>query len=144
MINKIRKYKIDIGLLWLRVLGGLGIMTHGYSKVFGGNMDGFITGVHNLGFPFPGFFGWLSALTEFIGGWLLVFGLGTRIAALFLLGNMCVAAFLQHANASFSVKEKALLYLTLAGTIEILGGGRFSLDQLIMRRRKSSQETSLD
>ncbi|MCF7802999.1 MAG: DoxX family protein [Candidatus Marinimicrobia bacterium] len=139
MVEYIKQHRIDIGLLWLRVLMGLGIMTHGYRKIFSGNMDGFANGVADLGFPLPELFAWLAALSEFAGGWMLVLGLGTRIAAIFLIGTMFVAAFLQHAGDSFGTREKSLMYLTMAGTVGIIGPGKFSLDYLFGKylRKKS-------
>ena len=133
MIDFVRKHLVDLGMLWLRVLTGLGIMTHGYRKIFSGNMDGFANGVADLVFPLPEFFAWLAALSEFAGGWMLVLGLGTRIAAVFLMGTMFVAAFLQHAGDSFGAREKSLMYLTMAGTVGIVGPGKFSLDHLIVK-----------
>src|SRR3989338_5873123 len=85
----------DIGLLWLRVLTGLGMAYHGYGKVFGGSMDKMTEGVAAMGFPAPEFFAWAAALSEFAGGILLVLGLFTRPAALFILITMAVAVFIK-------------------------------------------------
>lgn len=49
-----RERSLDLGLLWMRVLMGLGIaFLHGYGKVFGGRMEGFSEGVAKMGFPYP-------------------------------------------------------------------------------------------
>jgi len=138
IVQFLSQNKVDLAILWIRVLTGLGIMTHGSSKIFGGNMDGFINGVGNMGFPIPAFFGWLAALSEFVGGWMLVCGFGTRIAAVLLAGTMFVAAFIRHGDDPFSGKEKALTYLTLAGAAGILGGGKYSLDYLIAKRLRKA------
>jgi putative oxidoreductase len=127
-----RKY-MDLGLLWMRVLVGLGIMTHGYPKIFGGRMEGFTNLTADLGFPLPGFFAWLAALTELLGGLLLAVGAGTRTVALLLFGTMCVAAFMQHGGDPFNEKEMALLYLTFAGTLMLTGPGKYSIDALVAR-----------
>ncbi|MBD3275183.1 MAG: DoxX family membrane protein, partial [Candidatus Marinimicrobia bacterium] len=121
-----RKY-MDAGLLWMRVLVGLGIMTHGYPKIFGGRMEGFTNLTADLGFPLPGFFAWLAALTELLGGLLLAVGAGTRVTALLLFGTMLVAAFMQHGGDPFNEKEMALLYLTFAGTLMLTGPGKYSI-----------------
>lgn len=128
-----RKY-MDVGLLWLRIVTGFGIMTHGYPKIFGGKMEGFTSLTADLGFPLPGFFAWLAALTELLGGLLLAVGAGTRIVALLLLGTMLVAAFMQHAGDPFSEKEMAILYLTFAGTLMLTGPGKFSVDSIVERK----------
>ncbi|MBS1271437.1 MAG: putative oxidoreductase CatD [Candidatus Marinimicrobia bacterium] len=142
IFHYLKKNKVDLAILWLRVLTGLGIMTHGYRKIFLGNMVRFIESIGNMGFPFPAFFGWVAALSEFVGGWMLVFGLGTRIAAVFLVGTMFVAAFIRHGDDPFSGKEKALTYLTLAGAAGILGGGKYSLDFLIKQKIAGSRQVS--
>lgn len=122
----------SIGLLWLRVFTGVGIASlHGYGKVLGGNIERFTEGVAKMGFPMPDVFAWIAALSEFVGGILIVLGLGTRIAALFVMGTVGVAAFVRHAADPFDVKEMALLYFAMAGAIVLLGAGKISLDYLL-------------
>ena len=90
------KVWIDEGLFLLRLGFGLGIAYHGYGKIFGGYMGKFAMGVAALGIPFPEFFAWAAALSEFVGGLLLVLGLLTRPAAFFIMSTMLVAVFGQH------------------------------------------------
>jgi putative oxidoreductase len=108
---------------------GLGIAYHGYGKVFGGYMPQVIEGVGKLGFPAPVLFAWLASLSEFAGGLLIVFGLFTRVAAFFVWFTMSVAAFRAHASDPFQVKELALAFWTMAGTLMLTGAGRYSLDK---------------
>ncbi|RMA79956.1 DoxX family protein [Umboniibacter marinipuniceus] len=49
-----------------------------------------------LGLPFPELLGWSVALLEFVGGFLILFGLATRLIALLLFFTMIVAAFTAH------------------------------------------------
>jgi putative oxidoreductase len=79
-----------LGLLILRVSLGAIMVAHGYHKVFGG-LHKHASFVASLGLP--GWLGYLSAGVEFLGGILLVVGLITRIAALAVCVNMCVAIF---------------------------------------------------
>jgi putative oxidoreductase len=120
---------LSLGLLALRILGGAGMAYHGYGKVFGGHMEQMAVGVGNLGFPFPLFFSWAAALSEFAGGLLLVIGFKTRIAALFVFMTMSVAAFMVHASDPFKIKELALAYWTIGLTLFLTGGGKYSLDE---------------
>ena len=137
MIAFLRKRYIDLGLLIIRVLAGFGIMTHGYSKLFEWGVSGFIDSVAGMGFPLPGFFGWAAALSEFLGGILLILGLGTRIAGFFIACTMFVAVVVRHAGESFGAREKALLYFTIATSLLAMGGGRYSLDYYLNRWRKT-------
>ncbi len=125
----------DLGLLWLRILMGAGIATHGYGKVFGGHMAMFSEGVVKLGFPMPGLFTWAAALSEFAGGICVALGLGTRVAALCVFSTMSVAAFLAHRADPFPVKELALAYWTVSGALVLLGGGRFTLGRLLKGKK---------
>lgn len=119
----------DTGLLWLRVLMGLGIATHGYAKLFGGRMDSFTAGIGALGFPLPIFFAWAAALSEFVGGLLVALGLRTRFAAALVAATMAVAAFVVHRADPFKVRELALAYFTMSVAVILLGPGKYSLDR---------------
>jgi len=134
-MNPIASWLQDVGLLWLRILMGLGIASHGWQKIFGGQMDRFAAGIAEMGFPLPGLFAWAAALSELLGGLLIVLGLGTRAAALFVFATMSIAAFIRHAPDPFSKKELALAYWTMAGLLILAGAGRFSLDALLKKRR---------
>ena len=128
----------DAGLVLLRVFAGLALaFGHGLGKVppsdrFAGMVEGF-------GFPAPELFAWGSGLAEFVGGLLLVIGLLTRPAALFITINMAVAAFIAHGGQSFGEREKALLFGVIALTFFIIGAGRFSLDAFLRRRTRAGR-----
>ncbi len=125
------------GILWLRVLAGVGIAYHGYGKVFGGHVQMMVEGVGKMGFPAPEFFAWAAALSELAGGIALVVGLGTRVAALFVFITMSVAAFVAHKADPFQAKELALAYWCASGALMGLGGGLFSLDFLLGKKKGS-------
>jgi putative oxidoreductase len=125
---------LQSGLLLLRVWLGAMMIVHGQGKVLGDNAK-FMAGVAELGFPVPEFFGWAAALSEFVGGILLVLGFGTRITSIMVAITMAVAAFMGHAGDPFRVRELALTYLVLAIVVCLLGPGRVSIDAAIGRRR---------
>jgi putative oxidoreductase len=147
----------DIALLLVR-LTGIGLaLGHGWGKISAlaaGGGDRFISGVEALGFPLPALFAWFAALAEFGGGIFLALGIGTRVAAAFAGITMFVAAFVRHKfhlhvlaslglmRASPDVvqgwgnPEMALIYLLCFLTVLLMGGGRFSLDHLVLKRRK--------
>ena len=136
--NKTRAALYDFGLLWLRVLLGLGMAFHGWGKIFGGRMHGFAEGVAAMGFPLPEFFAWAAALSELIGGLFVVFGIATRPAAAFIFFTMFIAAFVRHGADPFKKKELALAYLAMSGAVALLGAGRWSLDARLCRSKEDT------
>jgi putative oxidoreductase len=117
----------DVGLLFLR-LAGVGLATHGYRKVFGGEVDGTVAAAKDIGFPLPVVFGWAAAVSELLGGALVAVGLFTRPAAVFAAITMFVAAFLHHATDPFAKRELALAYLVILLALACMGPGRWSVD----------------
>ena len=124
----------DAGLMWLRVLVGACIATHGYDKLFGGQFDGFATGVEKLGLPIlsPHQWAMLAAWSEFAGGIFMMMGLATRVAACTIFMTMSVAIFRVHWNDAFAIKELAILYWTITGALMLTGAGRFSIDAALL------------
>jgi NADH:ubiquinone reductase (H+-translocating) len=129
----------SIGFVMLRVFTGIGMMTHGYGKVFG-NPERFLSTVENIGFPFPGFFAFAASFSEFFGALLLCCGVLTRVWAFFIACTMSVAAFIVHGGDPFARKELALLYLFVALFFMMKGGGTFSIDYLIERKTGGAKE----
>lgn len=83
----------------------------------------------------------VAGLLEFGGGFLLLFGLFTRIVAFLLAGQMAVAYFLRHAPRNFwpilNMGESAVLYCFVFLYLAAAGGGLWSLDHWWRRRRMS-------
>lgn len=125
----------DIGLLILRVgIGAFMLVAHGWGKLAG---FGELAGV----FPDPIGLGStvslsLAIFAEVLCALLIVFGLGTRFAAVPLVVTMVVAAFVVHADDPWAKKEFALLYAIPFLTLIFTGGGRFALDSLIRWKKK--------
>jgi putative oxidoreductase len=127
---------VDIGLAVLRVVAGVALaVNHGAGKIQ--DPSQIIRSAGGLGFPAPTFFGWMAAISEFLGGILLALGLATRPAA-FLVGcTMFTAAFFAHASDNFKTREPALLFLSVAVLFLLTGSGRYGVDALLRRRSKS-------
>ena len=100
------------------------------SVLTGGRIAGFAEGVAAMGFPFPTFFAWAAAVSEFAGGLMMASGFLTRIGAASVFLTMTVAAFVRHAGDPFSVKELALAYWTMSAAVFLCGPGPFSLDKI--------------
>ena len=125
----------NLGLLLLRVMMGSGMAYHGYGKIFGGHMDKFIAGVAHMGFQHPEIFAWAAALSEFVGGILIVLGLLTRLAALFIFVTMSVAAFITLASSPLDAKELALAYWAMAGCLLLTGPGAIAADATLSGKK---------
>ena len=65
---------------------------------------------------------------------LLLLGFLTRLAALILIINMCVALFLVLGLSGWGAQELAAIYLLIYLTIFYTGPGKFSLDAWWLRR----------
>jgi putative oxidoreductase len=95
----------------------------------------------DLGIPAPGFNARLTATTEFVGGLLVLAGLGTRLAALPLAFTMVIAiltakrATVDGVSALLGLEEWS--YLVFFVWLALAGAGRLSLDALIARRRRA-------
>jgi putative oxidoreductase len=82
-----------LALLILRLVLGIIMIGHGYSKVFGG-LHHHVQMVSSLGLP--GWLAYFSAAAEFLGGILVVLGLLTRFAALAIAIDLVVAIVKVH------------------------------------------------
>ena len=122
-----------LGLLLLRWGLGAIFIFHGYPKLFGDvkrAMD-FLTSV-----GLPGWTVYIAGAVEFFGGWLLVAGLFTRVAALLLAGEMAVTIWKAHIGKGVLAVGEYQFPLALAVGVFALatcGAGAISLDKLIFR-----------
>ena len=130
-----RPFLADLGLLVLRVFTGVLLMHHGYEKLanIGNFADAFVRPLH---LPFPITLSYIAAFSEIGGSWLLITGLMTRFGALAILGTMTVAIYHAIVTSGFNIYLLELLGLYFASVAAILavGPGRFSVDELIVRR----------
>jgi putative oxidoreductase len=135
------KYR-DLGLLLLRVGIGIMFMYHGFPKITAGqelwtNLGGVLSDM-GIGFA-PTFFGFMAALSEFGGGLLLVLGLFTRPASIFLSITMVVAALMHllggdpFGDASHAI-ESAVVFISLF----LIGPGKYSSDEILFQKWKKS------
>lgn len=126
---------INFALMLLRIAVGILMLTHGVGKLSAIFAEGPIQ------FPDPIGIGAAASLTlavfaEFFCSILLIFGLGTRLAAVTLLINMLVAAIIVHANDGFGKQELPLLYASIYLVIVIVGAGKISIDNWIYKKIK--------
>lgn len=120
----------------LRVMTGLLFAQHGAQKILG-LLGGFRGQPGATAEPMT--LSWVAGVLELFGGLLFAAGLFTSAVAFVLSGLMAVAYFKAHAPDGFwpllNRGELAALYSFVFLAFWTLGGGRYSLDALIRRRR---------
>lgn len=132
--TKLDERRRNFSLLFLRLAAGAFMLTHGLPKLQKLTSGAEIKFADPFGLG-PEFSLVLAVIAEVLCSILIMLGLGTRVAALFLITTMSVAAFHAHAADPFSTKEKALLFLVIFIFLFLTGAGRFSIDQFIVNRR---------
>src|SRR5215472_14463282 len=121
-----------LGVTAMRLVLGAIMIAHGYPKVLKGGMPQVVNAMQSL--AIPGWLGYVSAWTEFLGGILLVFGLITRLASLAVCINMIVAILKVHLKNGFAGQGNYQFPLALAAIAFSLiwfGAGPLSLDRLL-------------
>jgi putative oxidoreductase len=131
-MNFLNRYADTVFCL-MRLIVGLLFACHGGQKL--------------LGFP-PGGHGGVEGLmliggyVELVCGFLIAFGLITRIAALLASGEMAVGYFMFHASGGFfpiqNHGEPAVIYCFVFLFILFYGAGWLSLDAIMFRARTTA------
>ena len=118
------------GALLMRLALGASIAVHGYGKVVPhGALNHYVHYIATLGIP--GWLGYVSAYTEFVGGILLILGLLTRFAAALVAINMLVDFFLVGIHQGFGIYNYILALAALGIMLSFYGAGALSLDRKI-------------
>jgi len=131
--TKVGNFNLNIGLFILRVSAGGFMLSHGYPK-----LQRLLAGEMNFGDPLglgPEVSLVLAVFAEFVCAILVMLGLGTRLATIPLIVTMAVAAFIAHGADPFGRKEMALLYLVVFVVLLLTGGGKYSADNFMGRKR---------
>jgi uncharacterized membrane protein YphA (DoxX/SURF4 family) len=100
----------------------------------------------SLDIPAPGLTAPFVAVTETVGGVLLIVGLATPLVGLALAGDMLVALLTAHVDQGFFVDEGGFEPVLLLGgaslAIAFTGAGRFSVDAALGVTRRLWQRVS--
>lgn len=146
------RFAPDAAALLLRIAAGLIFLPHGWSKVAGeGGAAAFAADIA-ANYHLPAFLGYVAAWSEVVGSALLILGLLTRLDAILLACTMFVATFIvQLPDALYEVPPGAIkLFVVLRGielplalfaicvALALTGGGRFSVDALIWRKKRAA------
>ncbi len=130
-------------LLFIRLYWGWLFAQAGYGKLT--HIDRTAEFFASLGMPFPIFSAYFIGLTEFLGGFLISLGLGTRLVGAFLAGEMFVAYLVAHRSSLLNMFSQPdefytappFTFMYTALILLLFGGGKLSVDTLIERVLKS-------
>ncbi len=121
------------------------MIAHGAQKVlgsFGGpGFNAFINGTTPFAFMRPTWF-WLAAaaISELVGGILVLLGFLTRVGAFFIAATMLTAVVGIHWNGGFFASNRGYEYpltlLAMAVALLIAGGGQASIDKSLSGGRR--------
>ncbi|MEO8962504.1 MAG: DoxX family protein [Ginsengibacter sp.] len=121
----------NFGMLVLRVVLGLLVANHGYTKFVQFN---------TLRYKFMNFMHLGSTVSlcliifaELICGILLILGLFTRLACIPIIIGMSVVVFIAANGHIFAEGERGMMYLAATVTILFCGPGRISVDGMMRK-----------
>jgi putative oxidoreductase len=125
------------GIFLLRLVLGLAMLIHGYPRVIPtGSFH-----IHNASsaldhsahlaaaLGLPSWFGTASALTEFVGGLLLILGLLTRFAAFLVTLDMLIFLIVSDIHHGYASSEYHLALAAIAFLLLLTGSGKAALDR---------------
>ena len=120
----------------LRIVAGLMFMEHGLMKLLH-----FPAAQPGAPDPLPALL-MAAAVIEIVGGALIALGLFTRVAAFVCSGQMAVAYFMAHFPNSpwpaINGGDAAVLYCFIFLYLAFAGGGEWSVDAALAKRRASA------
>lgn len=126
-----RPLAYSVALLAARIVFGVLFMSHGIAKWMMFN---------EVAEEFPDPLGigstlsfWLALFAEVACSFGFILGALFRLCLIPMIFTMCVALFIIHAGDPLSVKELAMMYLTIFILMFFSGPGRFSVDAILRR-----------
>jgi putative oxidoreductase len=142
LLDRAASYLADPFLLGIRLYWGWQFFETGKGKL--SDISAPTAFFTELGIPFPQLNACIAGCTECFGGLLLLLGLFSRVTSVPLIFTMLVAYGTAHldvvktiwSDSDSFVSAPPFLFLLASGIIFILGPGRFSIDELLRRRKK--------
>ncbi len=123
----------DVGLLYLRLAGSLLLLTvHGLPKILHFSIE-----LQHIEDPFHfgrGFSLVFAIFAEVLCPLLIAAGLLVRASSIPIVCLLVVAMFVVHPEWSVADGQFGWLLLIVFGTVALAGGGRYSIDAIILPR----------
>lgn len=146
LITRFRsKASPDWAWLLVRLVVGAIFVYHGYPKLFGPSTEMVVNFFRNIGVPMPELMAPFVGVVEFVGGLMLILGLGTRFWGLALAIDMAVAMLTAHKGAPSWWKASEFELVLFAASVQHLlaGAGHWSLDAWLMERSKKEHDAAM-
>ena len=121
------------GLAILRIITGLLMAYHGWEVFDSNKMSEYAKWDTVKTLPAAAFMVYLGKGLEFISGTLLVLGLFTRLAALFMAINMLFICFIVGNGKFYYEDQHPFIFAMLAMVFFFTGPVKWSIDQLIFK-----------
>lgn len=133
----------EFAVLIARVAIGIVFVAHGWQKLSTNGIDATTSFFAQAGVPAARASAWFAAVLELAGGAALILGLAVPLAGLLLLIDMIGAFVFVHADAGIFVAQGGYELVLVLGAsallLAVIGGGRYSVDQLLIGRRRTAQ-----
>jgi putative oxidoreductase len=131
----------DALLLAGRVLLGVVLIAHGWQKLAQYGIAGTAASFAKMGVPLPAVSAVYAAVVELVGGLALLVGVGTVVAAALVVLDMLGAFVLVHVTNGIFVQDNGfeLVWVIAAAALMLIavGAGRFSVDHVLLGRRRA-------
>jgi putative oxidoreductase len=124
------------GILLARLITGIFMIIHGWEVFDPIKMQEYAQWEQFKSFSSPSFMVYLGKAAELVGGVMLALGFLTRIASLILAITMAYIAFFVGHGIVWYDDQHPFLFVVLALTFFVTGGGKYSMDALIFKEKK--------
>lgn len=125
------------GLTLVRIIVGGIIISFSFEMFDPENMKGYTEWLDKVNMPAPSLMAYVGKVAELVGGVLLVLGLFTRLASIPLIITMFVINFIM---SNGDLRNTSFLLLLLFAVFLFAGGGKYSLDEVIRKRKKNHDD----
>jgi putative oxidoreductase len=128
----------DVGLLIGRIAVGVVFIAHGSQKFFEFGLAGTTAAFTGMGVPMPGLSALFAASVELVGGTLFLLGAALPVVAGLLVIDMIGAIVLVDLKQGLIGGFELTLLLGAAALALGLNGGKFTIDNLVLKNRKTA------